>query len=91
LGVGHEPQPLADMRGADAVCAQYCRPNGVAFALHVCTNSIEPAMPHRAFNLLSKDRCRAALADEVKPDWPEVTLVVGAELLAGKAEWLAGA
>jgi hypothetical protein len=34
-GVGHPPQPLSDVRRADAVCAQYNRPAGVAFRFQV--------------------------------------------------------
>ncbi len=34
-GVGHEPEPLPDVRCADAVCAEYDRPAGVAFSFQV--------------------------------------------------------
>jgi hypothetical protein len=36
MGVGHPVQPLSLVVRARAVCAQYCRPNGVTFRFHVC-------------------------------------------------------
>ncbi len=77
-GVGHPVQPLPDVRRADAVCAQYDRPAGVAFSLQVCEYSIEPTVPNRTRNLLAKDDARAALADEPEHVGPEMTLVAGA-------------
>jgi hypothetical protein len=44
---------------------------------------------NRCFNLLTKDDSRAALADEIEPDRPEVPIVSGAFLSAGGAEGLA--
>jgi hypothetical protein len=79
------------MGRADAVCAQYVRPAGVAFSFQVSEYSIEPAVPNRCFNLLSKDNCRAALADEPEHFGPEVAGVGSALLLARRAEWLTGA
>ncbi len=35
-GVGHPVEPLPEVRGADAVCAQNNRPDGVTFCLQVC-------------------------------------------------------
>jgi len=35
IGVGHEVQPLAEVRRADAVCAQYDRPDRVVEAFQV--------------------------------------------------------
>lgn len=71
------------------MCAQYRRPAGVAFSLQVCRYSIEPPVPNRACNLLPKDMLRAALADEVEEDGPEVALVGLSESFSGCAEWLA--
>lgn len=79
------------MRCARAVCAQYDRPDGVAFSLQVCTNSVEPAVANRAFNLLAKDALRAALADEPEHVGPEVPLVGLRLPLARRTERLAGA
>ena len=73
------------------MCAQYGRPAGVAFCLQVCRYSIEPAVANRACNLFPKDMLRAALADEVKEDGPEVAFVLLRESFACIAEWLAGA
>jgi len=91
FGVGHEPQPLPDVRYPDAVCAQYGHPAGVARALQVSENSVEPAVSNRRFNLLPKDDWRAALADEPEPVGPEMAGVIGSLAPAGCAEWLARA
>jgi hypothetical protein len=73
LIVCHPVQSLSDVRRADAVCAQYRRPAGVAFSFQVSLYSIEPPLPNRSFNLLTKDCVRAALADEIEEDGPEMT------------------
>lgn len=78
------------MRRADAVCAEYRLPNGVTFSFQVCTNSIEPPVPNRSFNLLTKDALRATLADEPEHMRPEVSLVGVAFLLARRRVGLAG-
>jgi hypothetical protein len=75
---------LSDVRGADAVCAQYDRPAGVTFSFQVCRYSIEPSVAHRAFNLLAKDDVRAALADEAEELGPQVPLVGSAFAFAGR-------
>jgi hypothetical protein len=54
-------------------------------------NKIEPSVFNRCFNLLTKDDSRAALADEIEPDWPEVSIISGAFLRASGTEGLAGA
>ena len=90
-GVGHPVEPLSDVRCADAVCSQYGRPAGVAFAFQVCRYSIEPALADRACNLLAKDQLRAALADEPEERGPEVARVGVTESFAGVAVRLAGA
>ena len=91
VGVGHPEQSFADVRRADAMCAQYRVPAGVAFSFQVCSYSIEPTVANRAFNLLAKDALRAALADEIKEHGPEVPLVGLGESFTGVAEWLAWA
>jgi hypothetical protein len=72
------------------VCAQHRRPAGVASSFQVCRYSIEPTFSNRCRNLFPKDDVRAALADEIEEDWPEVALVSLGELLSGAAEGLAG-
>jgi hypothetical protein len=54
VGVGHEVESLADVRGADASSAQIGRPDGVACAFQVSRNSVEPRSAVRSRNLLSK-------------------------------------
>lgn len=89
-GVGHPVEPLADVRSADARSAEIERRAGVALSFQVSLYSVPPAEAVRARNLLSKDDRRAALADEVEADGPEVALVVFASALAGGREGLAG-
>ena len=88
--VGHPEQSLTEVRGTDAVCAQYDMPEGVAFSFHVSTYSIEPTVSNRAFNLLTKDCVRATLADEAEECGPEVSLVIGATTFSCDAERLTG-
>jgi hypothetical protein len=61
---------------ADAVCAKYDRPSGVAFLLQVCEYNVEPAPSNRRRNLLSKDDWRTALLDEAEEGWPEVSFIL---------------
>jgi len=66
-------------------------PDGVVFAFQVSLYSIEPPLPNRSFNLLTKADVRATLADEAEEGGPEVALVRLREAFAGGAEWLAWA
>jgi hypothetical protein len=63
------------VRGADARSAQIGSPAGISCTLQVSTYSGEPLPPIRSRNLLSKDRCRAALGDEAVKSGPEVSFV----------------
>jgi hypothetical protein len=91
IGVGHEPQSLSNVRRSDAASRYTNRPAGVTFSLQVSLNKVKPSVVNRAFNLLTKDNVRSALADEIEPDRPEVTLVCNAPPGTGCAEGLAGA
>jgi hypothetical protein len=90
-GVGQPVEALSNVWRADAVCANNRRPAGVISSFQVCRYSIEPTFSNRCRNLFPKDILRAALADEVEENWPEVAFVGLAKLLSGGAEWLAGA
>jgi hypothetical protein len=94
VGVGHpdgtEEQPLSDVRRPDARSAQIRSPDGVARSFQISANNVEPCEASPARNLLSKDDWRAALADELEPDGPEVALVGEAEAGTGAGEGLAG-
>jgi len=90
FGVGHEPQPLSDVRRADARSANIARPDGVTRVFHVSVYKVEPSEAVFARNLLSKNDWRAALADEVGPHGPQVALVVEAFSFACAGEWLTG-
>jgi hypothetical protein len=74
--VGDPVEALAPVRSADAMCPQYCRPEGVAFSLQVCRNQVHPAAGNRSLNLLPKNNVRLALADEIEPGGPEVAVVL---------------
>jgi hypothetical protein len=60
-------------------------------AFQIRLNKIEPSVVNRCFNLFTKDDSRAALAEEIEPDRPEVSIISGAFLGAGGAEGLAWA
>jgi hypothetical protein len=76
------------MRSADTASWQYGRPRGVTLRLQVNENSVEPAPANCLFNLLAKDDCRAALADETEPIRPYVPFVGTTFSFAGGAERL---
>jgi hypothetical protein len=78
------------MRSADARSAEIDRPEGVTLCFHVSVYKVEPSEAVLACNLLANDDWRAALADEPAELRPEVALVVGASLLSGVGEGLAG-
>jgi hypothetical protein len=78
------------MRRTEARSRDTDRPEGVTDSFHVSLNKVEPAVADRAFNLLTKDADRLALADEVEPDRPEVSIVGAAFAFAGRTEGLAG-
>lgn len=91
FGVGHEPQSLSDMRRTEARSRDTGRCDGVTDSFQVSLNKVEPAVADRCFNLFTKDCLRFSLLDEIEPGGPEVSLITGALLLSGGAEWLAGA
>ena len=91
LGVGNEVQTLPPVRSPDAARSKYRLPNGVRLALQVRLNKVEPAVSNRSINLFSKDRCRAALADESEPIRPEVARVIKPLTFSAGAETWAGA
>jgi len=75
VGVGHEVETLADVRGADARSAEIDRPDGEARCFQVSVNKVEPTEAILACNLFAKDCARSALLDKVEPVRPEVPLV----------------
>ena len=74
ISVGHplrnKPNPLSDVRSADARSRDTDRPEGVAEVFQVSLNKVEPTMASRCFNLLTKDDARSALVDEPMPCGP---------------------
>jgi hypothetical protein len=79
------------VRRADARSAQIRCPEGVTASFQVSANSVEPREAKAARNLLSKDRCRSALADEPEPCRPKMSSVACSAPRPGVAERLAWA
>jgi len=90
-GVGHEIQPLPDVRSTEARSAGIDRPDGVTRCFQVSANKVEPSKAVRACNLLAKDNVRPALRDEPRPVRPEMAAIVEAARAPCGTEWLAGA
>lgn len=90
VGFPEEVEPGSDVRSAEARSRETGRPEGVVDSFHVSLNKVEPAKADRRFNLLTKEDCRAALADETEQDGPEVALVLESFALPCGAESLAG-
>lgn len=90
-GVGHPEESLPDVRGAQAVCAQYDRPDLVTFRFHVSVYSIEPTEANRVCNLFANDCERVTVSDETEPVWPEIAAVGVSFATAGGGEGLAWA
>ena len=67
VGVRHPAggpvEASADVRRPDGASCHVCRPDGIAEGLEVKRHSREPFVPNAAANLLSKDDCRAVLAE----------------------------
>jgi len=63
------------MRRARARSRKIGGPDGISTAFQVSAYSREPFVSHASRNLLSKDRCRAALGDEFVKSGPEVSFV----------------
>jgi hypothetical protein len=90
-GVCRPENPLPFVWRADARSRQIRRPDGISDFFQVKRYSIEPFKSVVWRNLLSKDRCRAALRDEAVELWPQVPLVHFALSLAGARKRLAWA
>lgn len=95
VGVGqplrNPPEPLPDVRCADARSAEINRPAGVVRVFQVSLYKVEPEKAVSPSNLFTKDGCRSALADEMVPRGPQVALVSKPASFACRAERLAGA
>jgi hypothetical protein len=91
VGVGTPVRPVSDVVGAEATSRQNRRPDGVTQSLQVVLNKVDPRACAFPRNLLSKDDCRSALADEAEERGPEVPLVSKSSALARLAERLARA
>lgn len=93
FGVAHgdKPQSFPLLRRTDAASRQIGGPEGIGCGFQVSTNSGEPFKSIASRNLLSKDDCRAARADEIEPNGPEVATVRRSAALSETAERLTGA
>jgi hypothetical protein len=90
-GVGQPVEALSDLVRARATSRERDRPEGVTQRFQVILYKVDPRVCVAARNLLSKDSCRAALADEVMEGRPEVPLVSKPKTLAWRGERLAWA
>jgi hypothetical protein len=73
VGVGQDAGPVvsvSDVRRTDARRRERDTPEGVTHGFQVSVYKVDPVIDNFACNLLSKDDCRAALADEVVEGWP---------------------
>lgn len=77
------------MRGTDARRRERNSPEGILHGFHVSLYKVDPRICVFARNLLSKDDCRLALADEPMEVRPEVPLVIKPTSRACRAERLA--
>jgi len=69
-GVGHEPEPLSDVRSPDARSRDTDCPEGVAFAFQVILNKVEPPVGNRCINLFTKDDWRSLGPYKMEPMRP---------------------
>lgn len=89
VGVGHDEDPVAPVRGIDGTSWNNKRPCGVARALQVIKHIVEP---HRNVpsNIFSSDPSGPKFFGEAKHLRPEVAVICLASPLPGRREWLAG-
>ena len=90
-GVGHPVQSVADVRSTDARRRERDGPEGVVQGFQVNLYKVEPSICVFACNLLSNDRCRLALLDEVVKGGPEMPLIIKPAAFTCRAERLARA
>ena len=64
------PEPLPDVRRADARSAGIGRPDGVALVFHVSVYKVEPSEAVLACNLLSNNDARTVLSNEMVESRP---------------------
>jgi len=89
FGVGHPVRSVAYVRGTDARRRERDSPEGITQGFQVSLYKVEPRLCVLACNLLSKDDCRLALADEPMEVRPQVPLVIKPSARACRAERLA--
>ncbi|HUD73749.1 MAG TPA: hypothetical protein VMQ76_01655 [Terracidiphilus sp.] len=91
FGVGHPKKSLPDMRRTLARSAQIGGPDRIAHSFQVSAYSGEPFTSSRARNLLAKADCRAAVADKVSEERPQVSLIICSQSFSSAAKRLARA
>jgi len=87
--VGHPVRAVSDVRSTDARRRERDSPEGIIHVFQVSLYKVEPRVCVLACNLLSKDDCRLALADEPMEMRPQVPLVIKPSSRACRAERLA--
>ncbi len=91
VGHGAPVEPVSDVRSTDARSRERDRPDPVSQTFQVILYKVDPRVCVATCNLLSKDRCRAPLRDEVMEGGPEMPLVIKPSARACRAERLARA
>ncbi len=90
-GVGHPVQSVPDVRSTDARRRERDGPESVVQGFQVNLYKVEPRFCVFARNLLSNDRCRLALLNEVVKGGPEMPLIIKPAAFTCRAERLARA
>jgi len=88
-GVGHNPNPVAPVRGTDGASRNNRRPPGVAETFQVSQHVVEA---HRDVpsNVLKTDVARSEFINKPSNFRPEVAVILLAQSLPGMREGLAG-
>jgi hypothetical protein len=89
VGVCNNPEPLADVRGANRASWNIKRPCGVAFALQVREYFVQAQLDDSS-NIFSNNPSGPAFPDKSKHFRPEMSGVVLGALLSCVAERLTG-
>ena len=87
MGQDEDAQPL--VRRADLCRREQARRRRIAQSPKLSQDGLEPEGDVPG-DVLEEDPFRAAFADDPRDVGPEVTGIVGAATLSGRAEWLAG-
>jgi hypothetical protein len=89
LGVGHNPHPVASVRGVDGASRNNNRPRGVADTFQRSKTIVERHIDDSS-NILTKHPTGLKFRNNAQHLRPEETVIRLASSLPGTTEWLAG-